>query len=84
MDEDPGQKLERVDERVIVGIESGFGLIDEQPGAWVETKPRQIDGCPYEMARKFVESLGVGGIDGGVIVNTETKVIPTMPPECKR
>ncbi len=31
-----------------------------------------------------MEPFGVVGIDRRVIVNVETKVIPTMPPEYKR
>ena len=31
-----------------------------------------------------MESFGVAGINRGVIMNGESKVIPTMPPEYKR
>ena len=37
-----------------------------EPGAWIETKPRQIYGCPHEIASELVESLGVGGIDAEI------------------
>ena len=39
VDEDAGQKLERVGQGVIVELESRLGLVDEQAGVRVESQP---------------------------------------------
>jgi hypothetical protein len=41
----------------------------------------EVDRRPHEVARELVEALGIAGIDGGAVMNFETKVIPTMHPE---
>ena len=73
VDENSGQKLERVEQGIVVELVPGSGFVDEEPGTLIEAQPRQVDGCPHEITRELVESFGVGGIDGGVIVNAADK-----------
>ena len=65
-------KIERVDRLAVVGIVSGFGLIDEEAGFRMITKSRQIDWGALQVASEAMESFGVAGINRGVIVNAET------------
>ena len=55
--------------------EAGFGMI---------AKAGQVHWRSVQVASESMEAFGVVGIDRRVIVNAETKVIPTMPPEYKR
>ena len=83
VDEHASEELEWVDQSIVVEVVPVARFIHEQVGGLVEAQPRQVDGCSHEIARKLVHAFGVCGIDGGVIVHAETKVIPTMPPEYK-
>ncbi len=51
---------------------SGFGLINEEAGFRMITKPRQIHWRALQVASEAMESFGVAGINRGVIVNAET------------
>ncbi len=44
-------------------------------------KAGQVHWRSVQVASESMEPFGVAGINRGVIVNVETKVIPTMPPE---
>ncbi len=84
VDEHAGEKLQRIDRLDVVDLLSGFGLINKEAGFRMITKSRQINWGALQVASESMEPFGVVGIDRRVIVNVETKVIPTMPPECKR
>jgi hypothetical protein len=76
VDEDAGQKLERVDEGLVVEVLSGLGLVEEELGFLVIAKAGDVDRGPHEIAGELVEPLGVAGIDGGSVVNAETRIPP--------
>jgi len=84
VDEHPCDKLERVDRLAVVDIVSGFGLINEEAGFRMITKSRQIHWRALQVASEAMESFGVTGINRSVIVNGESKVIPTIHPERKQ
>ncbi len=84
VDEGSGQKLERVEQLLVQNVMSGLGLINNEIGLWMKSKSGLVHGSPHEITRQLVHFLGVAGIDGGVVVNAKAKVIPTMPPDCKR
>lgn len=72
MDEHSSQELQWVEERLVIDLVPGFGLIDEKLRLWVKAKPGQVHRGAHEIAGEPVKPLGVVGIDGGVIVNAET------------
>jgi hypothetical protein len=76
MDEDAGEKLERVDESLVVGLLSCFGLVEEELGVLVIANAREVHRGPHEIACELVETRGVGGIDGGSVVNAKTRIPP--------
>jgi len=59
----------------------GFGLIVEELGVLMITKSGQVHWRAVQVTGEPVKPLGVVGIDRGVVVNREPKVIPTMHPE---
>jgi hypothetical protein len=72
----PTAKLEWVETRLLVAIVSGFGLVEDELGAWMVAKSREVHGRVHQIARELVESFGIGGIDGGAIVDAKTRVSP--------
>ena len=84
VDEHTRDKLKWVDRLAVVDIVSGFGLINKELRFRMITKSRQIHWRALQVASESMESFGVAGINRGVIVNAETKVIPTMHPEYER
>jgi hypothetical protein len=76
VDEDAGEKLERVDEGFIVEFMKSLGLVDEEPGIPVIAKPREVHRGPHQVAGELVESFGVGRVDDGSVVNAETGIAP--------
>jgi hypothetical protein len=78
MDEDAGEKLERVDESLVVGLLSCFGLVEEELGVLVIANAREVHRGPHERAGQLVETRGVGGIDGGSVVNSRTGIPPRV------
>ena len=76
VDEHSSKKLEGVHELGIVGVVSGFGLVDDELGFWMKVEPGRVHRGAHEIAGEPVNSLGVVGVDGGVIVNAETRITP--------
>jgi len=74
VDEDAGQKLERVDEGFVVL--SGLGLVEEELGVAVIAKAGEVHRGPHQIAGQLVQTLGVGGIDGGSVVNAKPRIPP--------
>ena len=72
MDEQSSHELQGVEERLVIDLVAGFGLVEEKLGLWVKAKPGQVHRGTHEIAGEPVKPLGVVGIDGGVIVNAET------------
>jgi len=81
VDEHTGEKFERVERLGVAGILSGFGLINKDARFGMIAKAGKVHRSTVQIASESVEPFGVVGIDRGVIVNAEAKVIPTMPPE---
>jgi hypothetical protein len=77
VNEDAGQKLEGVDERIVVvdGLPA-LGLIEQKLGVRMIPETREVDRRPHEVAGELVEALGIAGIDGGAVMNSETRVSP--------
>ena len=84
VDEHAGEELEWVNQGIVIEVVPGSGFIHEQAGGLVETQAGKVDGSAHEIAGELVHAFGVGGIDSGVIVHAEAKVIPTMHPEYER
>lgn len=57
--EDSGQELEGVGQSVIVGLVSGFGLVDEQSGVFVEAQSGKVDRSAHEVASQLMQTLSV-------------------------
>jgi len=76
VDEHASQKLEGVDEGLVIDLLSCFGLVEEELGVSVIAKAGEVHRGPHEVARELVETLGVAGIDGGAVVNAETGIPP--------
>jgi hypothetical protein len=77
VNEDGGQKLEGVDERIVVvdGLPA-LGLIEQKLRVRMIPETREADRRPHEVARELVEAPGIAGIDGGAVMNSETRVSP--------
>ncbi len=58
---------------LLVDIVSGFGLVEDELGVRMVAKPREVHGRAHQVARELVEPLGIGGVDGGAIVDAERK-----------
>ncbi len=71
VDEHASEELEWVDQGIVVEVVPGCGFIHEQAGGRVESQAEEVDGSAHEITRQLVETLGVGGINGGVIVDAE-------------
>jgi len=76
VDEGSGQKLERVEQFLVQNVMSGLGFIKNEIGLWMKSKSGQVHGSPHEITRQLVHSLGVAGIDGGVVVNAKAGMTP--------
>jgi hypothetical protein len=70
------QELERVKTGLLVGLVTGFGLVEDEPGVRMIAKPGEVDGRAHQITRKLVQSLGVRGVDGGSIVDAEARMPP--------
>ena len=68
----PTAKLERVETGLTVDVVSGFGLVEEELGVRMVAKSGEVHGRAHQIAGKLVEPVGVGGIDGGAIVDGKT------------
>jgi hypothetical protein len=71
VDEDSSQELERVETCLLVDVVSGSGLVEDELGVRMVAKSREVHGRAHQVAGELVEPFGVGGIDGGVIVDAE-------------
>ena len=76
VDENAGQKLEGVDEGLVVDLLTGLGLVEQELGVPVIAKAGEVHRGPHEIAGELVESLGVAGIDGSSVVNAKTRIPP--------
>jgi hypothetical protein len=76
VDEDSGQKLERVDEGLIIDLLSCLGLAEEELGVPVITEAGEVHRRSHEIAGQLVEPLGVGGKDDGSVGNAKTGISP--------
>ena len=76
VNEHAGQELEGVDDTVVVVVMSGLGLVEDELGVWMIAKPGEVHRRAHQIAGKLVESLGVAGVDGGVVMNAEAGMAP--------
>ncbi len=76
VDEHARDKLKWVDRLAVVDIVAGLGLINKEPRFRMITKSRQIHWRALQVASEAMEPFGVAGINGGVIVNAETGMLP--------
>ena len=71
VNEHTGEELERVEIGIIVDVVSGFGLVEDELGVRMVAKSGEVHGRAHQIAGKLVEPVGVGGIDGGAVVDGE-------------
>jgi len=71
MDQHARQELEGVETGLTVDVVSGFGLVEDELGVRMVAKSGEVHGRAHQVAGELVEPVGVGGIDGGAIVNAE-------------
>jgi hypothetical protein len=75
VDEDAGQELEGV---VVLDGLTALGLIEQELRVRVIAKAGEVHRRPHPITGKFVEPLGVGGIDRSSVVNAKTRVPPRL------
>jgi hypothetical protein len=61
---------------VVVDGLAALGLIEQKLRVRMIPETREVDRRPHEVARELVEALGIAGIDGGAVMNSETRVSP--------
>ena len=76
MDEDTGKELEGVDEGLVVEVLRSLGLVDEKLGVRVIAEAGEVHRGSHQVAGELVEALGIAGVDGGPVMNAETRIPP--------